>query len=137
MIPSNETNARELLFSVTLADCVIQTFRCGGNGGQNVNKRDTGVRIVHRASRAIGQACDERSQFQNKKLAFRRMAQSKLFKAWVARQSHEYKQIEARAAKWAQQQVEDPQLLRVEVFDGRKWRLDVAGGDDAGVESTT
>jgi protein subunit release factor B len=117
---------RQLVFSVTLADCVVQTFRCGGNGGQNVNKRDTGVRIVHRASRAIGQACDERSQLQNKKLAFRRMAGSALFQAWVARQSHEYKQIEARAAKWAAEQVQNPALLKVEVWDRGKWRPDVA-----------
>lgn len=127
-----QTSKRELVFSVTLADCVVQTFRCSGNGGQNVNTRDTGVRIVHRASRAVGQSCDERSQLQNKRLAFRRMAGSKLFQAWVARQSHEYKQIEARAAKWAQQQVDNPDLLKVEVFDGRKWRLDVAEGNDAG-----
>src|SRR5262245_41948109 len=89
---------RELLFSVTLADCEVQTFRAGGNGGQNQNKRDTGVRIVHRASGARGEARDERSQLQNKRLAWRRMADSALFRAWVARQSHEYKQIEATAA---------------------------------------
>jgi len=115
---------RELLFSVTLKDCVVQTFRCGGNGGQNVNKRDTGVRILHRASRAVGQSCDERSQLQNKKLAFRRMAESKLFQAWVARQSHEHKQIEARAAKWAAPQVENPELLKVEVWHGGRWRAE-------------
>lgn len=113
---------RQLLFSVTLKDCDVHTFRCGGNGGQNVNKRDTGVRIVHRASGATGQACDERSQLQNKKLAFRRMAQSKLFSAWVAKQSHEHQQIEARAQKWAQEQIEDPALVRVEVFEGGRWR---------------
>jgi protein subunit release factor B len=123
---------RELLFSVTLADCVVQTFRCGGNGGQNVNKRDTGVRITHRESRAVGQSCDERSQLQNKKRAFRRMAESKLFQAWLARQSHEYKQMQVRAEKWAEAQVQDPALLKVEVFDGRRWGLDVAGGNDAG-----
>lgn len=112
---------RQLLFSVTLADCVVQTFRSGGAGGQNQNKRDTGVRIIHRASSARGEARDERSQLQNKKLAFRRMAESKLFEAWVARQSHEYKQIEARAEKWAQEQVDDPQLLKVEVNVGGRW----------------
>lgn len=107
---------RQLLFSVTLADCDVDTFRAGGPGGQNQNKRNTGVRVTHRASGAVGTARDERSQLQNKKLAFRRMAQSALFEAWVARQSHEYKQIEARAAKWAQEQVENVELLKVEVF---------------------
>lgn len=119
---------RELLFSVTLADCDVDTFRAGGKGGQNQNKRDTGVRVTHRASGAVGTARDERSQLQNKKLAFRRMAESKLFQAWVARQSHEYKQIEARAEKWAQQQVDNPELLKVEVFHGGRWELE-SGAD--------
>lgn len=127
---------RQLLFSVTLADCVVQTFRSGGSGGQNQNKRDTGVRIIHRASGARGEARDERSQLQNKKLAFRRMADSALFKAWVARQSHEYKQIEARAQKWAQEQVDNPELVKVEVFHGGKWGLDVTDGADSGNRST-
>lgn len=116
---------RELLFSVTLKDCDVDTFRAGGCGGQNQNKRDTGVRVTHRASRAVGVARDERSQLQNKKLAFRRMAETALFQAWVARQSYEQKQIEARAAQWAQRQVESPDLLKVEVCDRGKWRTAV------------
>lgn len=72
---------RTLLFSVTLADCEVQTFRAGGKGGQNQNKRDTGVRIIHRASGARGEARDERSQLQNKRLAFKRMTDHALFRA--------------------------------------------------------
>ena len=72
--------ARELWFSVTLKDCEVQTFRAGGNGGQNQNKRDTGVRIIHRDSGARGEARDQRSQYANKKAAFRRMVNSPEFK---------------------------------------------------------
>ena len=115
------TGDRQLLFSVTLKDCVVQTFRSGGAGGQNQNKRDTGVRIIHRASGARGEARDERSQLQNKKLAWRRMADSAVFRAWVARQSHEYRKIEAAAARWAQEQVDNPELLKAEVFVNGKW----------------
>lgn len=75
--------SKELLFSITAADLDVQTFRCGGKGGQNVNKRDTGVRIVHKASGAEGRACDERTQGQNKKIAFKRMADSDKFKVWM------------------------------------------------------
>lgn len=35
---------RKRVLSVTPADCILQTFRSGGPGGQNQNKRDTGVR---------------------------------------------------------------------------------------------
>lgn len=120
---------RQLLFSVTLADCDMDTFRAGGPGGQNQNKRNTGVRVTHRASGAVGTARDERSQLQNKKLAFKRMAESTLFKAWVARQSHEYKQIEARAQKWAQEQVDNVELLKVEVFHAGRWQRENDRGD--------
>lgn len=71
---------RKLLFSVTLKDCEVQTFRAGGKGGQNQNKRDTGVRIIHHPSGARGEARDERSQLCNKRLAFKRMADHPLFR---------------------------------------------------------
>jgi protein subunit release factor B len=71
---------RQLMFSVTLKDCEVQTFRSGGKGGQNQNKRDTGVRIIHHPSGARGEARDERSQLQNKRLAFKRMADHPLFR---------------------------------------------------------
>ncbi len=74
---------RELVTSVTLADCEVQTFRAGGKGGQNQNKRDTGVRIIHPPSGARGEARDERSQLQNKRLAFRRMCETAEFRAWT------------------------------------------------------
>jgi protein subunit release factor B len=76
----------ERILSVTLADCRVDTFRAGGKGGQNQNKRDTGVRITHKASGAVGEARDERSQLQNKRTAFRRMAETSTFKAWLKRQ---------------------------------------------------
>lgn len=71
---------RQLMFSVTVKDCEVQTFRSGGKGGQNQNKRDTGVRIIHHPSGARGEARDERSQLQNKRLAFKRMADHPLFR---------------------------------------------------------
>ena len=64
----------------------MQTFRAGGKGGQNQNKRDTGVRFIHPPSGARGEARDERSQLQNKKLAWRRMCETKAFKSWVRKQ---------------------------------------------------
>lgn len=74
---------KQLILSVALKDCEVQTFRAGGKGGQNQNKRDTGVRIIHKESNAVGEARDERSQLQNKKLAWQRMVESKRFQTWL------------------------------------------------------
>lgn len=112
---------RELIFSVTLKDCEVQTFRAGGPGGQNQNKRDTGVRIIHPPSGARGESREERSQLQNKKLAFRRMADHPLFRAWVARQTHEYKQMERRAQQWVEQQLNDPTAVKQEIRHKGRW----------------
>jgi protein subunit release factor B len=78
---------RELLFSVTLKDCTVQTFTAGGPGGQHQNTSNTAVRIIHRASGATGESREHRSQLQNKKAAFRRMAESKKFQTWVNKQA--------------------------------------------------
>jgi protein subunit release factor A len=74
------------LFSVTAKDCELQTFRAGGKGGQNQNTRDTGVRWRHRASGAVGESREHRTQWQNKKAAWLRMATTPLFRIWLARE---------------------------------------------------
>lgn len=72
----------KLLFSVTKDDLIVDTFRSGGKGGQNQNKVESGVRITHPASRAVGESREFRDQPQNKKAAFKRMTQTKEFKVW-------------------------------------------------------
>jgi hypothetical protein len=76
---------REKIFSVTLKDCDLQTFSAGGPGGQHQNTSNTGVRIIHRESGAVGESRENRSQLQNKKAAWRRMAESTKFKIWLNR----------------------------------------------------
>lgn len=71
------------LVTVTIRDCVVDTFRCGGHGGQNVNKRDTGVRVTHPPSGASAESCETRSQGRNKTLAFGRMVRSEKFQLWL------------------------------------------------------
>lgn len=70
---------RTRILSVSIHDCEVQHFRSGGKGGQNQNKRDTGTRVIHRPSGARGESREERSQLQNKRKAFVRMAQSREF----------------------------------------------------------
>ena len=72
----------DLVFSITKDDFEIQTFRSGGKGGQNQNKVESGVRIIHKASGCVSEAREQRDQIQNKRIAFKRLIEQPKFKAW-------------------------------------------------------
>ena len=57
----------------------VSVARSGGPGGQNVNKRDTAVRMTHTPSSISVQVTSERSQAQNREKALE-MIRGKLFK---------------------------------------------------------
>jgi len=77
---------KRLLFSVTKDDFEIQTFCTGGKGGQNQNRKEKGVRIIHAASGARGEGREYREQIQNKQAAFLRLLQTPEWKAWHKRE---------------------------------------------------
>ena len=113
---------KPLVLSVSVHDCEVQTFCCGGKGGQNVNKVASGVRIIHHPSGARGECREERDQFQNKKRAFRRMAESKEFRIWmrleVARRSGQ------ETVEEAVEKAMEPRNLRVEARGAEgKWEM--------------
>ena len=62
------------------AACDCEYVRGSGPGGQHRNKRFTGVRLTHRASRLMVMATERREQKQNLDTAYQRMAE-KLEKA--------------------------------------------------------
>ena len=56
-------------------DLRIEFFHSGGNGGQNVNKVETGVRLTHVPTGTVTESTKERTQGQNRKDALEKMKQ--------------------------------------------------------------
>lgn len=106
-------------FTLTKEDFRFDTFTAGGHGGQNVQKTATAVRCVHEPSGAEGVARDQRSQPQNRKLAFERCTSSPRFRVWCA---EKLEQIEAGRSteEWVEEQMK-PENLGFERKVGDRW----------------
>lgn len=110
---------RELVFSVTAADCNWSYTRGTGNGGQKKNKTNSAVHCTHRASGAAGYAEDHRSQHQNRSLAFERMCKTAKFETWRHMEFMKRTGQEAVIQDNVERQMKQ---IRVEIKDEGLWK---------------
>ncbi len=60
---------KKITINVPQSDIEMETFRCGGAGGQSVNKTDSGVKLIHKPTGESVRCTEERSQLKNREKA--------------------------------------------------------------------
>jgi protein subunit release factor B len=119
---------KELLFSVTRDDCRWDYFRGSGKGGQKRNKTCSAVRCTHTASGAVGQSDETRSQHDNKRLAFVKMARSNKFQTWARIEAARVTGKLAQIEEWVDREM--MMNVKVERKENDKW-VDWSGSEAA------
>ncbi len=84
-------------------DLKIELCRSSGPGGQNVNKRETAVRLIHLPTGLAAASQIERSQAQNREKALK-LLKAKIFKLMTERQEKELSNLRTKVTPdWGHQ----------------------------------
>lgn len=105
----------EISEKLTSDNVRIEKFHSGGPGGQNVNKVETGVRVIHIPTGITVSSTRERSQFANKQDALKKLSA-------VLREMNETNKDLQRTDAWSKH----AQIVRgnpIRVYEGEKFVL--------------
>ena len=116
-------DSKGVRLSLDKDDFDFEYFTAGGHGGQKQNKTSSACRCSHKPSGAVGISRDERSQGQNKKLAFGRCTGTKQFQLWAKMElAKAEEKLEGMPNLELQIDREmHPSNIKTEVLKGGKW----------------
>lgn len=108
---------KKLVGTVTKDDIDWQAFRAGGPGGQKQNKTSSACRATHKPSGAVGVARESRSWHENRKLAFRRMAEHPKMTLWLRIAAGQSIVIDTQVNEAMQ-----PENIKIETKEAGRWK---------------